>query len=196
MLKPISLLPPEIKIRQREQHRRLFFLLAGAFTLLTFVLLNAVFFFLSGSVARELALVQQERYLIQQKIGALHEYAALHEQAAATERILEEALGREPDRHALLLALALEAPAGIQVSHISDSFDGEKGELLLLGVASDHETVSVWVERLEAMPQLAQVDCRLTVERQEDGLTIIHFEISAVIEPGEPAGGRKGIVDL
>ncbi|HAP32545.1 MAG TPA: hypothetical protein DCQ14_05780 [Firmicutes bacterium] len=195
-MKPISLLPPQIKIRQREYRRRLFYLLAGAFTLFTFVLLNAVFFFLSAAVLNRLALVQQERYLVRQQIDALGEYAALHEQAVATARILEDALGKEPDRHALLLALALEAPTGIHISHLSDSFDGERGELLLLGFASDHDTISFWVERLEAIPQLAQVDCRLTVERLEHERTIIHFEISAVIEPGEPAGGRKGIVDL
>lgn|GEM_PF-2955350 len=195
-MKTISLLPPEIKSRQREQHRRLIYLLAGAFALFTFVLLNDVFFFLSSSVANKLALVQQERYLIQQKIAVLHEYAALHEQAVATERILEDALGREPDRHAMLLTLAFEVPTGVQISHISDSFDGEMGELLLLGSAPDHDTISFWIERLEAMPQLAQVDCRLTVERHEYGGTIIHFEISAVIQPGEPAGGREGIFDL
>lgn len=192
-LNTISLLPPEFKLQRHARRRKALMLFAGAAMLALFILLNLAFALTLLGVEREIAQVEQQRALVQQEINKLQDYTAIQEQVNTVERILDEALGKEPLWHELLLSLGLDFPTGMRLSDISASYTEDRKVLFLNGSAPNHNMALAWVEQLEGMPQLGEVEYEIFLDKGPGGLKGIDFSIMAVLHPGEPAGGRKGI---
>ncbi|MEW5922001.1 MAG: PilN domain-containing protein [Bacillota bacterium] len=155
---------------------------------------------INGSIAlqargleREIRQLSQQRSLLQQEINKLQEYAAIHVQVEKVESLLAKALGTEPDWEEVLTNLSLSIPTELWLTDFSAVYDGKKGELVLRGFAFTHHSVGAWLERLQELEELADVQCLFTVATESGGRPVVQFEISAVILLGTPAAGRKGM---
>ncbi len=170
-----------------------------------FIFLNIVFSLFLAGVNREIARVEQQSARIQQQMETLQEYTLIQERVITVEKILDEALGREPNWHELLLSLGQHFPTGVQLYDMRASYTEAAAEeteaasasqLYLYGRLPDHKVALTWLEQLEAMPQLGEIEHRFILEKGPSGLVSMEFEITAVIQPGEPFGGRKEILSL
>jgi len=190
-VKTISLLPPEIKLSQRTARIKAVLLLIGTGFLLLFFILNGCIALVAQGIEREALQIKQQRSLLQQEIETLQEYAAMQERVETVEKLLEQALGTEPDWPDLLTALSLEVAPHIQLINLSVSYEGDEGELFLRGIASGHDAVASLMEGLDMLPQLENIYCRFTSKTENMERLAAQFEIEALILPGETAGSRK-----
>ncbi len=190
-MKTISLLPPEIKVSQRTARIKAILLLIGTGFLLLFFIINGCIALVAQGIEREAQQIRQQRSLLQQEIETLQEYTAMQKRVETVGKLLEQALGTEPNWPDLLTALSLEVSPHIQLINLSVSYEGDEHELFLRGIARGHDAVASLMEGLDMLPQLENIFCRFTSKTENMERLGVQFEIEASILPGETAGSRK-----
>ncbi|MBU4533818.1 MAG: PilN domain-containing protein [Eubacteriales bacterium] len=164
----------------------LFLGVGGALTTATFKAQNDV---------REL---QDQRAAVERQVAALQQYADLEVKVSSAEKLVQQALGTNPEWSALLADISRVLPNGVWMTELTTGFKppapakpGEKvgegsGELLLRGWGTDHTRVAEWVEALKTVQGLAGVRYQYTNEDKVSGVPVVRFEVKATVTPGVP----------
>ncbi|NLX91362.1 MAG: hypothetical protein GXZ07_07210 [Firmicutes bacterium] len=161
--------------------------------MLLFFLLNVFIAFAAQDINNQALIIEQQRSLLQEKINSLQEYAKMQERVETVEKMLEESIGTEPDWNALLTALAFAVSPEAQLITLSVSYEGDKGELSLQGIAPGHYAVASVMERLNTLHELENVRFNFSAETESQERLGVQFEITAAVLPGEAGGSRKEI---
>ncbi len=185
----ISLLPPEIRNRQRARRRTDYYLLAVSVVMLFFLGVYLVFLGITFQVRAEVNALRKERAALQEEIAAYQEYATLEEQAKEASRMLGDAMGTTPDWASLLADLSLHLPEGVWLESLSASYQNTGGaskqgggELTFRGWVISRAVVDGRLDEFGAVPGLAEARCRLTTVES----TRLGLEFTARILPGDP----------
>lgn len=175
----------------RAARIKMILLLTGAVLLLLFFLLNGFIALAAQGINNNSLIIKQQRSLLQQEIDSLQEYADMQGRVETVEKLLEEIIGTEPDWNTLLSALAHAVSREIQLTSLSVSYEGTKGELFLQGTAPGHYAVASVMERLNTFNELENIHCSFTAETGSQERLGVQFEITAAVLPGKAGGGRK-----
>lgn len=196
-MKTISLLPPELKERQRKRRE----LLATALVTGTVVLVCLIVYAGLGIAVHlqhgELRELQVRRASLVRQASAYSRYAEMERLIAGCEGIYRQAVGNPRDYCSLLSRTGLILPDGVWLSDFQAQDKGEQegafGELRLSGWAFDHRQVAALLKNLKSVPGVADVRCQVSSEQEAAGLPLIRFEIKASLPKDTGgAGTQKG----
>lgn len=185
----ISLLPREIRGRQRARRRAVYYLLVLSVTMLFILGIYLTLLGITLQARAEVNALRNEQAALREQVAAYQEYTTLQEQVKGTTTALGNAMGTTPDWACLLTDLSLHLPQGVWLNSLSASYQNSSdtskrgsGDLILRGWVASQAVVDGRLDEIGAVPGFANVGCRLlTVENARLGL-----EVTARILPGEP----------
>ncbi len=182
----ISLLPSDLRKRQRSQENRDMYIKIGVGVVAVFLILFASLFLLTLNVNRELDAVRNQRQLVDQQIAQLREYEIIATKISDLDNLGRVAVGQVPDWSGLLISIGEEIPAGVYLTDFTGTQIGEDRVMTLKGMAPSHVMAAEWLEELLAFEKLDDVSFQISSETLIDGQPRFVYEIKAAVIPEEP----------
>jgi len=190
-VKPISLLPPELKEKRKNKRKLLLVGLVLAVCLVFTAGFNLALSISVFNVRNQTAQVSDTRAEVEDRIEELAPYQELYEALLRAEDIVESAVGDKPDWQGMLTEVGNSMPANswlvdVQAVHEDpedDEGDDQLGELLIRGYTRDHHEFSDWMVALEEIPLLTDVEYSFFVKTTYDGRDAYEFEVTAQVIP-------------
>ncbi|RJX22877.1 MAG: hypothetical protein C4575_00095 [Desulforudis sp.] len=142
--------------------------------------------------------LQERRVVVEREVATLQEYADIEVRAVSAEKLVQQALGTNPDWQALLTSIGRDLPNGVWITEFTASYKAGSGatqadtatagsgELLLRGWGANHAEVATWVDGIAVLPGLADVRYQFTSKDKVDGRDVVRFEVKTTLLPGEP----------
>lgn len=183
-MEKISLLPPEIKARH-EARRKQRVLFIGLFGALVVVVCIYAFLMVSTILTRQdLQSLQDERQAVEQEAAALQEYADLDQKLTTYKTLISEAMGTIPLWDDLLGDLSRTLPVGSWLSELNMTYSEETGSLTMRGWAYNHSGVAEMLEQVHTLDQLDQIECRVSIETEYEGMEAVEFTLDSKLLSG------------
>ncbi len=182
----VSLLPPEIKTKRKQQKKQGVLV---RFSLLIFLVVLVIYAFLlvSSFMTRlDLESLRSERESLENQALVLAEYEDLYNEMNAAESRLNQAMGQTPAWGEFLQDLGLTLPPGVWLSDLTVNYDDGSGSFNMRGWAYTHGGVAEMRQEVEKLDHLSDIRVRVSSETTYDGRGAAQFVLDAVMLPGEP----------
>jgi len=195
-MKNISLLPPEIRVKEKKWVKQRLFIFVSVAVMAIVLVVYLSLLFMTATVRSQASSLERQRQDIEAQVDELEHYAEMQERAEEAEATLQLALGNSPPWDFLLTELGVSMPGEIWLSDINASFEGSdgddedngagEGEITIRGWGKRHEVVASWLQKIEELDGLYDVRCQFSTETAWDGNPAYQFEIQANLESGQP----------
>lgn len=185
-MKNISLLPPEIRQEKKKRQNYRYYILSGLAVAGIFMFILGTLLTMTASVHSHINSLETQRRAVERQMSELEQYAEMQERAQEAENILRRAMGDIPDWDRLLKEMSISIPGDIWLSDLNAAFAEGSGEIIIRGWTYRHDAVTVWLQKIENIEGLNDVNCRYSEESTLDGKPVVQFEIRGILEPGEP----------
>lgn len=190
----INLLP--VKSSQKKEKLKGQLYVAGGAIIVAALLCTLAYLQLQSAVQAaqdEVAAKRAEASRLQKAIGEVNEFKKRQEALRAKLEILDKL---EKSRRGPVITLD-ELYKALPDKLWLEAFKEAEGKFSLAGVATDEETVALFMRNLEQSPQFAQVALGSVQQVAQDGVRLHKFELSCqlenlpAVEPAAPAPAKK-----
>jgi Tfp pilus assembly protein PilN len=184
MMQHVSLLPPEIK-KKRQEREKLGKIQTMIFiVLLLLVAVNAFYLVNIFMVRSNLKTLRSEREFTEQQAAALTEFADLHNEIMASERLIESAMGTVPQWSSFFRELSQILPLTAWFSDLHVVYRDQAQNLSIRGWSYDHDSLADLLVSLEKFEQLDRIRVRVSTETSYQNRDAVTFQVDAALLSG------------
>lgn len=173
-------------MQYRARRKKRLIIIGGiALVAVLFVAYIVLLFAVTGPL-RQLETLQERRADVEAKTEELRQYGELKLEIDAVEETVVQAMGEVPHWRLLLEDIGRNIPEGVWLTDFYGDYGDNSNELVLTGWAHNRGLVANWLDKLEGIEMLEEVRFQSSAKGEYENVTHVDFEITAVIQPGEP----------
>ncbi len=192
-MKMISLLPPEVRAKQRSRNIFRTYILGSGLVVLVFLFCFAFLLYMTNLEKTQIGRLKDQRADFAQRIEVYQEYGDLKERLDFLEKIASDAEGVSPNWYYTLAEVGSHLPDDVWLTGYSASFhagkkeakeekkvtEAQKGELSIRGKAFSHDDVAALLRSLQQVKGLEDIRCQFSSEEMLGDRKLYGFEVKA-----------------
>jgi hypothetical protein len=181
----ISLLPPEIKIEEKNAKKRFIAIAASAFVISLFIILFVSLRFAVSIADKELTQEKQNVNNLKAEIGEISIYTDLQKKVDDMDNIYNSAMDNTPNWIILLKNINQKLQSDIMFLELIADKDDEKeyAEILIRGWVKEPYSISCFVNKLEEINDINSVKLTFFQENEYNNEVVYYFNVLCAVSP-------------
>lgn len=178
----ISLLPYEYKLlNMKARKKNIGLMIAAVIMSVLFLAYMILTVYASGKNA-ELDGVRAEYAAVETQIEKMGDIKIIYDEVGLLMKDVTAAAGTTPDWNRLIASIGNSVPDSVYLTSIEMNYQESSGECIILGTGAYHGSVSAWLENLEEIPEIGDINCKFS-SRSDSGDSV-EFEVNFRILQG------------